>query len=258
MSQWFAVDPALRSHPKFRRLAVALGDQDDLLVLGRLCAFWATVRLHAPDGDLSSWSDEDIGGSIGRPDCGAAALRSAGFLEASGKVRGWKIWQRWLRDAERKRNERLEEGRSEPVRDSPGQSGKVRATRHDSTVQESTHLATADAAAVSAGVNGHDTSTDFTLLPPEPQAVDPEADWHSGFAQFYESYPRKVKRPTAERAWMTLRPKGGDQEARDKAFGAILDGLDPWVEYWASEQTPKEKIPYPATFLNGRQFEDTP
>jgi len=67
----------------------------------------------------------------------------------------------------------------------------------------------------------------------------------SGFDEFYTAYPRKVKRPDAEKAWRQVNGDG--------YLVAILTGLARWRPHWEGRYTP-----YPATFLRGRQWQDDP
>jgi hypothetical protein len=68
------------------------------------------------------------------------------------------------------------------------------------------------------------------------------------FLQFYESYPKKLDRQEAVRAWV----KG----LCDGRLGEILAGLESWknCEQWSDY----ERIPYPATWLNKRRWKETP
>jgi len=69
------------------------------------------------------------------------------------------------------------------------------------------------------------------------------------FDAFWSSYPRKAGKPAAHRAW---------NRVRGSEIPDIRDGLNLWK---ATEQWQKEGgkfIPYPATFLNQRRWEDEP
>jgi len=71
-----------------------------------------------------------------------------------------------------------------------------------------------------------------------------------GFHVFWGNYPRKVGKPTALRAWNKI--------IRSVASMVIIQGLERWKQ---TEQWQKEGgkfIPYPATFLNQRRWEDEP
>ena len=75
-----------------------------------------------------------------------------------------------------------------------------------------------------------------------PDESDP-----SHFDEFYEKYPRREKRPRAEKVWDHL--AGADRQA-------AIDALPRHLEKWESEQTPKKFIPLPSTWLNDRSWED--
>ena len=66
-----------------------------------------------------------------------------------------------------------------------------------------------------------------------------------GFAEFWNAYPRKVAKPDALKAWAKLKPDPDLQ-------AAILDALAIQARAW----TDKKYIPHPATWLNGRRWED--
>lgn len=77
-----------------------------------------------------------------------------------------------------------------------------------------------------------------TPQPPRGEAV--------GFEEFWSSYPRKVSKPDALRAWKNLKPD----------LDAVLLGLKRWK---ACEQWTKDGgkfIPYPATWLNRQGWND--
>lgn len=68
-----------------------------------------------------------------------------------------------------------------------------------------------------------------------------------GFDDFYRAYPKKRGREDAARAWRKVRPED---------VSAILAAVE---GFKASEDWQRENgryVPYPATFLNGRRWED--
>jgi len=67
------------------------------------------------------------------------------------------------------------------------------------------------------------------------------------FSEFYASYPKKVARKDAEKAWAKLSPN-----ERAKA----LEALPTHIRWWELKGTDKEFIPHPATWLNGARFDD--
>jgi hypothetical protein len=88
------------------------------------------------------------------------------------------------------------------------------------------------------------------VLPIEDGTCTP-AEWAEAHAEFYGVYPRKVQRPDSERAWKKVKPQTHD------TFNAIMDGLEAWAGHW-QVKTERDKIPYPATWLNAKQWEDQP
>lgn len=69
------------------------------------------------------------------------------------------------------------------------------------------------------------------------------------FDAFWSKYPKKTKKPDARRAWEKLNP-GLD------ILPEILEGLERWKESGQWQREGGRFIPYPATWLNGRQWED--
>ncbi|NGY03448.1 hypothetical protein [Solimonas terrae] len=70
-----------------------------------------------------------------------------------------------------------------------------------------------------------------------------------GFAEFWLAYPRKASKPHAQAAWRKLR-------LDTQALPAILAGLerDRRSDQWRRDNG--QYIPHPATWLNGRRWED--
>ena len=68
------------------------------------------------------------------------------------------------------------------------------------------------------------------------------------FAEFWQAYPRKVAKPAAEKAWRKVAAEAD----------AIMAGLrrQAGCEQWAKDGG--QFIPHPATWLNGRRWEDAP
>lgn len=70
------------------------------------------------------------------------------------------------------------------------------------------------------------------------------------FDELWKLYPRKIRRPAAERAWHSAITKAKVPPE------TILAGLRARCAWWAKAHTPVDKIPYPATWLNGAQWTD--
>lgn len=80
----------------------------------------------------------------------------------------------------------------------------------------------------------------------ETPARKPDDD---GFNTFYAAYPRHIARADAQRAWRQIRPNA-------QLRGEIQDGLRRATEHWQANGTDKQFIPYPASWLRGRRWED--
>lgn len=96
------------------------------------------------------------------------------------------------------------------------------------------------------GENKHLPCTERERLNPHSLILNPDIPIYA-FADFYSKYPKKKARPEAERAWKKIDPK---------EHQAIMDGLEraKQSQDWAKDGG--KYIPFPATFLNGRRWED--
>jgi hypothetical protein len=77
------------------------------------------------------------------------------------------------------------------------------------------------------------------------------SEFPPGFERFWEAYPRKQAKPAAAKAFARLR-------ADDALLARILSAI---AQQSASEQWQRDGgqfIPMPATWLNGRRWEDAP
>lgn len=67
------------------------------------------------------------------------------------------------------------------------------------------------------------------------------------FETFYSAYPKKVKKADVEKWFIKHKPS-------DEEFKKIMQGLENYKTIWKDKD--KQFIPYPTTWLNGRQWED--
>ena len=97
-------------------------------------------------------------------------------------------------------------------------------------------------------------STGLATARAKATATDRATETPLGFDRFWNAYPRKVGKPAALRAWRNLlRIVSNPKTPHD-----LMAGLERWK---ATEQWQKDGgqfIPYPATFLNQRRWEDEP
>ena len=67
------------------------------------------------------------------------------------------------------------------------------------------------------------------------------------FEQFYNAYPRKVGRYTAEKSFKKLSNKD-----KNDAYKGLVN----YLKYWKASETEKQFIPHPSTFINQKRWED--
>ena len=81
------------------------------------------------------------------------------------------------------------------------------------------------------------------------------------FERFWTEYPRRIGKPATLKAWLSC-PRQPKPSARHDppctTPDAVLAGLTCWSAYWVRQQTPEDRIPYPATWLNDRRWETPP
>lgn len=92
---------------------------------------------------------------------------------------------------------------------------------------------------------------DSLLLIPEENPCSPSASESAddGFATFWKHYPKRVAKPQALKAWNKIKPAGH----------MLTDLMAALEKQKAGEQWLKDGgqfIPYPATWLNSRRWED--
>lgn len=103
-----------------------------------------------------------------------------------------------------------------------------------------------------AGANGQEQRAPDQPAPVDPKSkrnIKPATDLLDGFDQFYRLYPRRQKRPSAESAWKKLKPDAALREIVLAALAAHRLRPD-WIKDGG------QYIPLPATWLNGRCWED--
>jgi len=121
----------------------------------------------------------------------------------------------------------------------------------------STHLIDSDESNVSVSTPPDRKAVIEAILGGASVKSPDKAEWEEGFREdFWKTYPRKVGKPGALRAWHRLMPEklAEQQETLD----GICSGLSRWIDYWREHETPEDKIPHPATFLNDHRHEDFP
>lgn len=75
------------------------------------------------------------------------------------------------------------------------------------------------------------------------------------FDQFWEAYPRKKSKGQARTTWKKIF-KDTTPDKREQLFADIMRGVKQAMTFWAGEQRPPDKIPYPSTWLNAEGWLD--
>ena len=244
MGRHIQVETALRSHPKFRRLCrlAGLSERDGI---GALASLWLNVREVCPDGKMPGWTADDLDDAAETPGL-SQHLLSVGFVDESETGLECHDWPdhsgRQCRDAERKAQERLEKSMDCP-RTVQGVS-MPRARAREGRGREGNGQEESKSTPLPADAGGE------LVLPIEDGTCTPQ-EWEVSHEEFYSAYPRKVQRPDSERAWRKIKPQD------HVTFNAIMDGLEAWTGFWG-KKVERDKIPYPATWLNARQWNDQP
>ena len=85
-------------------------------------------------------------------------------------------------------------------------------------------------------------TSDNTPLPPKGEG-------DASFDKFWAAYPKKVSKPQAMRSWKKIKPNA-------EALGTIMAAIEVAKESADWKKEGGKYIPYPATWLNNRRWED--
>ena len=232
---WLPIRCDLHDDPAVIAIACAVGC-DEFAVVGRLVRLWAWANEQLVDGNAASvtglWIDRYLSMS-GFAD----AMTKAGWLEAvEGGVRFPKfdVWNSQGAKVRLVTSRRVQKHRAKRNAESnaPSVTGETKVPLP----------------------RGRGRVTD--IEPPYPPAggVRPAkkaATEHRHFAGFWAAYPRKTAKPKAAEAFSRIDPD-------DDMFAAMLAALDLQRRSPGWVKDGGQFIPHPATWLNGRRWEDRP
>jgi len=102
---------------------------------------------------------------------------------------------------------------------------------------------------------GDDTPLPLVTIPPPASdevtiVKEPKSKNESEFDTFWQTYPRRIARSKAQTSWNT--------NVRKKDIQPLMDGLNQWIKQWRKEGIEPQFIPYPATWLNQKRWQDPP
>jgi len=238
---WIKSFQELRHHPKVKRLARACGIPL-VQAVGHLHFLWWFALDYAPDGNLSSFTNSEINemaGWEGDESVFISALADVKFLDVvSGGycIHDWGEYAgRLIDDRERKREQ--DRDRAKAYRDRQKE-------RHATVTRDGKERHTLDKS------RQDKTKVDKTRV--KDENGDAEADdtvqGMRGFDEFWKAYPKRVKKQDAIKAWGQVKAEGLTK--------VILDSL---TQFRSSKEWARENgryIPYPATWLRNRRWED--
>jgi hypothetical protein len=205
---WIKMRADLLTHPKVVRIVSAL-KADKLRVIGGLHAVWSLFDAHSADGTLDGYTAEALDDYIGWPGF-CAAMVLVGWLEENG---------------ESLTTPRFDEHN--------GQSAKRRATE---TQRKRMARETGEMSAPNA-----DKKRSREEKRREDTNTAPD-----GFESFWKTYPKKVGKPSAIKAFKRVQSSLND----------ILQNLEIMVVSEAWTKNAGQYVPNPATYLNDRRWED--
>ena len=101
-------------------------------------------------------------------------------------------------------------------------------------------------------VNVNDNVINIPPISPKgdkPEIKPEKESFSESFNDFWKAYPKKVSKTTALRAWNKLKPN-------DNLVREILSALERQKTSVQWQKDNGQFVPYPATWLNGRRWED--
>lgn len=248
---WIKMRSDLSDDPAVFKIASVL-KLDRFSVVGRLHAFWAWADKHAVDGRVDGASSllvDDV-------------VRGEGFADALVQV-GWLLTgEDWLevpnhdrhngqsakeRALKNARQARWRQGKDESV---DGSSSTDPSTREEKRRREKSKSNTPlppQGESASATVPGKIGQA--PAVPDQPEGQKAKFEQSEGFEAFWEKYPRKTAKANATKAWVKLKP---DAELAAKITQSL-------AKHCLSHEWLKDNgqfIPHPASWLNGRRWED--
>lgn len=144
----------------------------------------------------------------------------------------------------RKQKQREREKAEDVQADSPESHKKVTESHDKAEAYSSNRL---DKAEAEADTSTHTEDGVQGLMDIRLDEDAPPPDKLSRFGEFWDLYPRRIQRARAESAWKKL-TKAQKQ--------AAIDAVPHHCAMWARQAREKDKVPYPATWLNGKSWED--
>lgn len=226
---WFAIDTDLEGNKKVHAFMRARGWSIERTLVF-FYRYLRTVRLHAADGDITMWDDRYLGlmTSVRRPSGLLEDLARNGFIEGRGRSLLAHDWSerngRWIKDSRWRKNERANTATT--YAETSSQS--VRSRAHVGFEHEHEH-----------------EQKDRRSPPARAGEREPK-----GFAEFYQSYPRREARRAAAREFGRAMKRHPGITCEDMAWAAAE-----YAKRLSADPRHEARFtPYPQTWLSQDRF----
>lgn len=261
MSEWIKLHAAVFVHPKTLRLAKRLGIPP-AAAAGHMAALWCWALEYAPDGDLTRFDEEELelaAGWQGDEGTFLACANTAGFLDrlSDGErvelhIHDWTTWGGTIVERKTRERERQAERRAAARQEAEE---RKKTTRRPEDVRSTTARRTQ-----AEEKRREERRGEVDLMPVSSEPGEPENDDvpplegevvkgnpPAGFEEFWSAYPRHDARVKAVNAWRRL------NKTEKRLATGVAQVMGELVARSAQE---RRFVPYGATFLNGKRWED--
>lgn len=275
---WLKVDQSLPGHKKILKASDALGVSTPQMV-GHMVTFWLWALSSAADGDLSDVSPRmvaRVSGWDGNPEEFYRALLTAGFIESDGegaRIHNWdryggKIVKDQETDAERKRRERHKEKEGDDKnkrsstsvrRTSDGHPVDVRGTSvgHPTDVQGMSGVDKIREDKIEEYIPSSPLEPEEEAPPQTPKPLTDTEKLEKMFDIFWTSYPRKVGKQEAKRAFMSLYKNKSRGKWEPLTLG-IAHHLEDYLREIDDLGTQPQYVKHPSSWLRAMDFFELP
>lgn len=232
---WIRLEAAMPEHRKTKRFARLLGVSKNEAI-GLLVRLWVWALTNATaDGALPGVDKLDIADALSFEDADMLlnSLMESGFIDESCGEYSLHDWSDYSGKYEAKKEQDRTRQRNKRDRERQEKQNHAEVTR----TTEDGH----------AEVTPQNRREETILVPPYNP---PKGEADQRFSEFYAAYPRKQAKQAACKAWDKLKPDAD-------TFAALMSALEVQKRSPDWQREEGRFIPYPATWLNGRRWEDS-
>jgi len=251
---WIKMRVSLATDPAVIGMATSL-DRSEFEVVGMLHHLWGWADAHSRDGHADGVTDRWVNRFV-QCDGFADAMAHVGWLQVTGTGILFPHFDRHNGESAKARGlaaERKRKQRSAVT----GQTGQAsRSERDNSVTREEKNREEKNKSSTPLPPEGEDAADaaeeqvdQENAVPVRASQANEKPEQSEGFELFWKAYPRKVAKADAAKAWKKLKPDGA-------MITTIMEAL---AKYCLSHEWVKDGgqfVPHPATWLNGRRWED--